>query len=65
VVNIPFYDYKCSCGNVMEGQLRKYDEKKIPCSKCDGQAERLFPGKFIAHGCPNGHIAARRQKPNP
>lgn len=58
---MPFYDYRCTaCEHVMENQLKKYDEKLIKCSKCEQEtAERLFSGKFAAHGLPNGHIAVR------
>lgn len=60
---MPYYDYKCaSCGNVMLEQLRKYEEKTIKCESCgQSTASRLFPGKFNAHGLPNGHIGVRRQ----
>jgi putative FmdB family regulatory protein len=57
--NMPFYDYRCTaCGNEMPMQLRKYEEKEIQCPECDGVAERLYNFRFIAHGLPNGHIAA-------
>jgi len=61
---MPFYDYKCeSCENIMENQLRKYEEKFILCDKCEGQAEQQFSGKFVAHGLPNGHNAVRVKRP--
>ncbi len=61
---MPFYDYKCtSCENVMENQLKKYEDKIIECGKCSGEAEQQFSGKFAAHGLPNGHNAVRAGRP--
>jgi putative FmdB family regulatory protein len=62
---MPFYDYKCTnkeCEHVMENQLKSFSEKVIPCKECGEEAERLFSGKFAAHGLPNGHIAVRAKK---
>lgn len=54
---MPFYEFKCQNGHVTE-QIRKYTETTIVCPECNAPANRLFPGKFVAHGLPNGHIAA-------
>ncbi len=57
---MPLYDYKCeACNNVMKDQLRKMEEKQIGCDLCGEQANRLFSGRFAAHGLPNGHNAVR------
>lgn len=59
---MPFYDYKCKkCGNQMEMQLRNYEDKTIPCSECNGDAERQYNFRFQAHGLPNGFIGNPRR----
>lgn len=59
---MPFYDYKCSsedCKHVMQDQLRKMSETAIECDQCGEKADRMFSGRFAAHGLPNGHNAVR------
>lgn len=57
---MPIYDYKCGCGNVMTDQIRKYEETVIKCNSCGADAGRLFPGKFVAHGLPNGFLTQHK-----
>jgi hypothetical protein len=62
---VPFYDYQCkdeTCRAVMPMQLRKYEEKVIPCSECGGDADRLYNFRFVAHGLPNGFNTTPRNK---
>ena len=48
---MPFYNYKCSCGNEFE-ELRRMSEHEIaPCTACGGVAEQTVSGARIAtHG---------------
>lgn len=59
---MPFYDYKCTneeCKHIMNDVLKSFKDKLIPCKECGEDAERLFSGRFAAHGLPNGHISVR------
>lgn len=64
---MPIYEYKCQNGHVTE-QIRKHTETTVVCPKCGGDANQLFPGKFVAHGLPNGflteHLAYKTDVPN-
>jgi hypothetical protein len=58
----PYYDYRCDNGHEMPMQLRKYEERVIPCNQCDSKSHRLFNFRFNAHGLPNGFNTTPRDK---
>jgi len=38
---MPLYDHECeSCGYVFE-EVKPYEERTLPCPKCDGVAKRI------------------------
>ena len=70
---MPFYDFRCACGNEFNvmARMRELEERTIECPECgSNELSRVYgsinvsviaaPGKKDAPACPNERICGSR-----